>query len=242
MLNGCVSPFCWTLCALFHVFPPWSHARGFPLAFYWCCWSDHSFTHWSIFNSRMAHADLGTKTLHSLCSLGYTSALEQRDRPFPGQDWKQQTGLVAIGFGSQLLESPQLWDFWTDALFVIIWWQSALLFGLPLSRPPQYPSQFDVNKAHAPPFSRLFLEKHILRFRLVCLYRLYTDHLCPVPHCPSPFRRKMSWPFPSIEGIFRPLKDIRASNLPGVKVIEVILEPGDTIFVPAMWPHEVWHF
>lgn len=23
--------------------------------------------------------------------------------------------------------------------------------------------------------------------------------------------------------------------------MEVILEPGDTIFVPAMWPHEVWH-
>ncbi len=64
--------------------PPWSHAKGFPLAFYWCCWSDHSFTHWSLFNSRMAHADRGSKTLHSLCSLGYTRALEQRDRPFPG--------------------------------------------------------------------------------------------------------------------------------------------------------------
>eukprot|EP00434_Breviolum_minutum_P007080 symbB.v1.2.006246.t1/scaffold370.1/size393101/12 len=55
------------------------------------------------------------------------------------------------------------------------------------------------------------------------------------------------WDIPALlsnetDRIFRPLKDIRASNLPGVKVMEVILEPGDTIFVPAMWPHEVWHF
>jgi len=52
------------------------------------------------------------------------------------------------------------------------------------------------------------------------------------------------WDIPELlsnetDRIFRPLKDIRASNLPGVKVMEVILEPGDTIFVPAMWPHEV---